>query len=657
MNDTIRKELRKPDLNPFSDKFSGEKVDSLIQEIINENIDNEDNVKSLMTLESTHIFNQAFVETFDYLKSKIKNSKLTIDKISNYLIAVNNRQYQILTKQIEESFKEKTFHSYLDIHKEKITSIDKSIGEIEAESAIEGAVDSLNILLNYLRYFSEIDITNKNELKEVDKVDVIKALSLAGNFFDVLKKSYDDAIWNDGYILLDLKTNDIKIQFDNPEDLKTLRAGFIRLRRNSMGFYYSVIKLFENNAALKEISYLRTKKYRKHKRIKFVQNKLGELIFKLADGTSKNELDLELKNECDLLAYYPYLENVKLKDLQIDLEETMFLFNQVQHLFRMSSDNKELDDSVYKTEDFNKFPYFISKNKLKEYLQLRTTFSNKQINDFFELIIHKQSERINLWKKPFLRKGDSLLFTFLPVISPMTVGLIDNWIENSGMSLRDRGTYLENYIKKTIEGELSKKGYFFKIPNRKKYKLSNSSEEIDLIIVLKSIVVICEIKCIKFPMMPRDYHNSLERLKGGARQIVRKSKFITENQNDFIDDLGDISNKEIINLVITNYPLFTGFSFDNVPVIDFFLLDAYINSGTFTDNIIVSDNGKPIFNETIREIKYYNDEDEFCENFESNMKSPFVVNDLKKKFNLKMAKITPENFNYQIHILAAEMNK
>jgi hypothetical protein len=656
MNESIREELRKPDLNPFSDNFSAKRIDELIDEIIKEKNESDDNVKSLMTLESTHIFNQAFVETFDFIKTKIKNSELTVDKIANYLIAVNNRQYQLLTKQIEEKFKEKTFHSYLDVSKEKIKSIDKSIGEIEAESAVEGAVDSLNILLNYLRYFTEIEIENNARLKEIEKVDIIKALSLAGNFYDVLKKCYDDAIWNDGFILLNFKTSDIEIQFDNPEDLKILRAGFIRLRRNSMGFYYSALKLFENNNALKEISYLRTKKYRKHKRIKFVQNNNGEVVFKLADGTSKNELDLELKNECDLVAYYPYLENIKLKDYQIDLEETMFLFNQVQHLFRISGDNKVSDDSIYKTDDFNKFPYYISTQKLREYLQSRTTFSNKQINDFFELIVHKQSERINLWKKPFLRKGDFLFFTYLPVISPMTVGLIDNWIENSGLSLKDRGTHLENYIKKTIDKELSRKGFFFKIPNRKKYKSTNGNEEIDLIIILKSIIVFCEIKCIKFPMMPRDYHNSIERLKGGAEQIVRKTKFILENQNDFIDDLGDISNKEPINIVITNYPLFTGFSYNNVPIIDFFLLDAYINSGTFTDNIIVSDNGKTIFNETIREIKYYNDEEEFCANFESNMKSPFVVKDLMSKFKLKMTKITPENFNYKIHILSAEMN-
>lgn len=657
MNDTIRKELRKPDLNPFSDNFSTKKVDTLIDEILNENIENEDNIKSLMTLESSHIFNQAFIETFEFLKSKIKNSQLTVDKIAYYLIAANNRQYQVLTKQIVDRLKEKTFHSYLDVHKEKIKSIDKSIGEIEAESAVEGAVDSLNILLNYLSYFNEIEIENHKTLKEIDKVDVVKVLSLAGNFFDVLKKCYDDAIWNDGYILLDTETNKIEIQYDNPEELKILRAGFIRLRRNSMGFYYSALKLFENNNALKNISYSRTKKYRKYKRIKSVQNNAGEIIFRLADGTSKNELDSELKNECDLLAYYPYLENIKLNDSQIDLEETMFLFNQIQHLFRISSENKVPDDSVYKTEDFNKFPYFISIQRLKEYLQSRTTFSNNQIKDFFKLIIHEQSERINLWKKPFIRKGDSLYFTYLPVISPMTVGLIDNWIENSGMSLKDRGTHLENYIKKTIEGELTKKGYFFKIPNRKKYKTSNGNEEIDLVIVLKSIIVFCEIKCIKFPMMPRDYHNSFERLKGGAEQIIRKSNFITENQKSFIDDIGDISGKEIVNLVITNYPLFTGFSFNDVPIIDFFLIDAYINSGTFTDNVIVLDNGKPIFNETIREIKYYSGEDEFCANFESNMKNPFVVKDLVEKFNLKMTKVTPENFNYQIHILSAEMNE
>lgn len=657
MNETIRKELQRPELNPFSDNFSAEKVELLIQELIKANIYNEDNLKSLMTLKTTHIFNHLFVEIYDFLRTKIENSELSVDNISNYLFALNNRNYQLLTKQVEESYEKKAFIGDLDILREKINSFDKSIGEVEAESVIEGAVDSLNILLNYLNYFGKHNITNKNELGEIEKVDVIMSLSLAGNFFDVLKKSYDDAIWNDGYILWDFESNNIEIIFDNPDDLKTLRAGFIRLRRNSMGFYYSALQLFKSNSALQEISFRRTNKYRKPKRIKSVENRSGELSFKLAHGMSKDEFDFELKNECDLLAYYPYLENRKLNGLQIDLEETMFLFNQVQHLFRFSMCDQVLDDSVFQTDDFSKFAYCISIHRLREYLLSRTTFSSKQINDFLELIVHKNSERINLWKKPFLKKGNLLFFTFLPVISPLTVGLIDNWIENSGMSLRERGTYLEIYIKNTIELELSKKGYFFRIPNRKKYKTSNGNEEIDLIIVLKSIILICEIKCIKFPMMPRDYHNSAERLKDGAKQIVRKSKFIEENQIKFIDDLGDVSNKRFVNLVITNYPLFTGFSFYNVPVVDFFLMDAYINSGTFTDNILIAQNGRPIFNETIREIKFYSGEDEFCNNFQSNMSNPFSVSQLKEKFKLTMAKITPESMNYQIYIQAAEMSQ
>lgn len=78
---------------------------------------------------------------------------------------------------------------------------------------------------------------------------------------------------------------------------------------------------------------------------------------------------------------------------------------------------------------------------------------------------------------------------------------------------------------------------------------------------MKSICVIAEVKCIKYTLTPRDEYNALNRLREGAIQANRKADFIKNNAKMFFNEIGDISNKPIIKMVITNFPSFSGLYF------------------------------------------------------------------------------------------------
>jgi hypothetical protein len=93
--------------------------------------------------------------------------------------------------------------------------------------------------------------------------------------------------------------------------------------------------------------------------------------------------------------------------------------------------------------------------------------------------------------------------------------------------------------------------------NKYGYKL-DQIEEIDLIINLHDIVSIGELKCIRYPMELRNYFYNRKRLINGCNQIIRKSAYMQNNAEEFKKDIGDIAEKKIIPIVITNYPIFVG---------------------------------------------------------------------------------------------------
>jgi hypothetical protein len=234
---------------------------------------------------------------------------------------------------------------------------------------------------------------------------------------------------------------------------------------------------------------------------------------------------------------------------------------------------------------------------------------------------------------------------------PVIVFLLDIWLDKGGFDLKKRGKYLETFIKKEITDSLTSRNFTFQIPQQPKFYAKNNSkeEEIDLIINLKSILIVAEIKCIKFHLEPRDEHNAIKRLRQGAIQVKRKTEFIKTNKKELYPQIGDITNKKIISLVITNFPSFSGMTLEDIQIVDFLLFNAYVKTGKVSRFSTIPQNGQVVGNEVIKRTLLYKDEDEFCENFDHYMKHHPMIEMQKDNIEIKMNKLSTNQMNFDIY--------
>ena len=124
-----------------------------------------------------------------------------------------------------------------------------------------------------------------------------------------------------------------------------------------------------------------------------------------------------------------------------------------------------------------------------------------------------------------------------------------------------------------------------------------------------------------------------KRLLDGAIQAKRKTKFIKDNISEFKEVFIN-SSKEIISLVITNFPIYSGSIIENIPVIDFSLLENYFLSGSLNKSPIGFDGKKLYKNDNPVSIIYYTDDDQFSNNLRSFILDPIPVRELKPKVYL-----------------------
>lgn len=218
--------------------------------------------------------------------------------------------------------------------------------------------------------------------------------------------------------------------------------------------------------------------------------------------------------------------------------------------------------------------------------------------------------------------------------------MTDFWLESGGYDIDKRGEAFEEHIKFTLTNELSRKGYYSNaIDDNVIRNKSGQFEEIDLILELDKITIIAEVKCIKFPFDPRDYHNTFKRLSEGASQVKRKVNFIKNN----IKDLSkyECLKKEIVSVVITNYPLFSGFIIDEIPITDFSLLENYFINGALSKGRMINNRGKLEIDENNADrIQYYKNEKELSENFKSFVENPVPVSEKLKEVSIKETQIS-----------------
>ncbi len=503
---------------------------------------------------NSSFFNPYFKYFKEYFKEITKRNNLKLEDFLEVIITFANRDLYLVTARIRNANKDRNEIDYDGMMNSTFQSNIPELGQINAQAGLEAIHDGLNMILNMtLKNYDHNDSSNYN-LKNLDNCAKLFSFS---NIFIVIKSGYDIAIWEDHAIRYNKESNELKIKIIHKKNQYLNRIGEYRLERNIFSSKIIVLSAFQEKNAFYQYISKEANKKRKAKRLKRIKVDEGEIKYKLADGIEKETVFKELQSFASLTTYYAFIRNEILPNINsVNLYDVLVLYTEVQHLFSVAFGIKKAETAT-DVENFNLFKLKIKKQKLIEYLFCKTKYSRNQIKQTLELFIQKKGF-YNIWERPLIEMENFLFPVILPLISPNTLRILDYWLEKGGFDLDSRGLLFEKHIKNVLSFEFKKKGYEFNIPIENIFRNNNDEfEEIDLIIELKKITLLAEVKCIKYPFDPRDYYNMYSRLSEGAEQINRKALFLKNNIDSFKNN--SFLSKPIVKLVITNYPIFSGY--------------------------------------------------------------------------------------------------
>lgn len=601
---------------PFNDNYDFQAIEHFLKE--NSIIKNESAEKAVYSI----YFNQYYI-TFKGLVYEVFN-KYNISRNSaiEILVTASNRDYYLSRVKFAAQLSQSNEIFYDQILNTRIESNIEEYGSFNLQGGLEASNDGLNVVLNHLL---KINFFGNNNV-EFDCIDdLFKVLGFA-NTYIIIKSCYDTAVWEDYDIKKFKNSNEIYIKCNNEDITKINKIGFFRLQRNLMA--YKAMIALEMQYTSQRYSSISNKinSNKNPKRLKkiYVENK--ELKYKIADGKDKTSNLNNILIFSELTAYYGFIKDENLPNFpEINLFDILNLYSELKLLFSKIQEIK-IDETNVDKENFYKYSFYIPYTEVKNYLIKKTKYSAKQINQALDLLIHKEGY-YNLWQKSLVKIDEKIYPILYPFLHGNLFRYIDYWLEAGGFDLDKRGKLFENFIKNELENSFKKKSIIFKIIQQNTFKSKNGqTEEIDLIIELKKITIIAEVKCIKYPVDTRDFSNIYKRLENASVQINRKVEFL--EKNDFKNS-NSFLNKKIVKLLITNFPEFSGAKFNGVPVTDFSLMENYFINGKLEEGVAFFKE-ESSRNKNYKKIIYYKNEEEFNDNLEPFFNFPIPI---REKWN------------------------
>lgn len=236
-----------------------------------------------------------------------------------------------------------------------------------------------------------------------------------------------------------------------------------------------------------------------------------------------------------------------------------------------------------------------------------------------------------IWGSPLVpvpnTKRLSIVRAVLAVSNP--IRLAEIWLHKGGLddnlSRAARGDSYEMYLRESVRGAVSENKLLIDVacPEHGLRKSSEFPEQIDLVVRLGSLLIVCEVKCLLSPADPRERSNYLQSIESAARQVLRKAEVLDHNRRLIGCTFGITPEQarvlEIVPLVITNQGFGASLEFKGCFVVDHRFLELYLASGSFVASAALD---PKTGNTAFEERSFYRDQSEAERNFKRNMKCP-----------------------------------
>lgn len=592
---------------PSSDKYDSEKLLDILKELAPDELDftEEEKDKVVDFVEISDYFHKMADNFYSNVKSGFDDFNMKGENIVEYLIASLNREYRVVWNKMQEVMfsQPKGTYLYQDITNTRLQLPDGSM--VDTRAALEASTDAINLVCNYLRFYLNDDFKNDQADPESFALNVLSLFQMA-DMFVTFKHTYDDILYNGGFVKIDREKQTLTFDYDSHYELKLLKVGNMMFSERMM--HLNSRYRFEEKTTGFE-------KYITNTRIKprvKVQN--GRVALAFGQGNPKELRVFYLEMMAAIEAFYEFLDlDVVLSKLgDVKLAEALAIWTALRYVCFMTFVNVDCDVTIFTKEQIGVIPRLFKKEDMIDYIVRLTGIKTGKVKVVVESFEVDWTHFNDIWGSPLFAIGDSYSIPFFPVINSVPYNIIDHLLVRGGCDLDERGGIFEKYLHQRIMG--ANHIYHVTCFPSKYYGEKPDGEEIDLIVTLKNLVIVAEVKCIHYSMEPQDYYNAWSRLSEGAEQAKRKSDFIIVHPELF-GELGDISGKQMLPIVVTNYPTYTGFEHKGVYVIDSHSLISYLCSGYMTERVL-SATDNPVVDARF----FYANEDEYSSNFEQYLK-------------------------------------
>lgn len=287
--------------------------------------------------------------------------------------------------------------------------------------------------------------------------------------------------------------------------------------------------------------------------------------------------------------------------------------------------------------DLKVFTPLILAEEVKDTLKVGLEISSAEAQDLLDFMTFggKKGEQSELWSSPFVRYGaEDLLACVNPLTSANLRWMIDVWLKQMGFPLDFRGTHFEVFARRRMQEAIQTSAlasitqvradsFFFTPPGGRE-------EEIDLVIVVGTRVIVGEVKCFLEPVSPIDHRNHREKIVDASEQVARKLDAVRKDPEAFRDrakQYGMMIPADFVplSLVVLNHAIGAGRVVNGVPIVDLRILEMFFE-GSMRWKAVISPDGKI---ESSDEERFYTNSQEGEEVLSAYLSDPPQVRHLK----------------------------
>lgn len=619
---------REKTFKPFNDSFDYEKVQAYAKETTKKLTEEE-----TLLIELLPYFHQEYQIYYDCLRAFQAEYKFTPSNLYQYLLALANRDFITFFKVMPQYWEGKDHVHIEDLRNIPVESVFGNT--ILGKEALETSIDIIDCIMSFYRYFPHAEATSS----PFDSVQ-IKELYAYTSHYIVVKDIFDTIVWEGAYLEPVPGTEgQYLVSYREEYPLKKV-IGVQRTGRFMETHAIGDPRLME---AARYVYREKSKEMeRKHITYSIDSVTNGEIM--LVKGASARPITQEMIDEMGgrfyamqaslFFAKYdqpiPFLYGLTVYDAYMLFARLQALAESVLEYY--PKDGAIPDDELFHLSEYS---YRIKENFLISYLRRTTRFQKRQVKRFLDLLVNQRDEqerygRFNSWRKMLLYLDGYYYFAIFPLLCSNICQLTEGWLEDCGLPLSGRGHEFERYCKDRLKVGKSPVLEGAIIDERATYAAGEESQEIDLVLVLKDYIVVGELKALAYPMDRTRWHNAFQELHKGIRQARIKSRFLAEHRQELLSAYPGAEQKEIVPVVITNYPLYAGFNTEDIPVAD---INLFCNILTNTPLQRMAVMGEQVI--TIKKTSFYTDEKDFAANFKSILFNPLPIADLSQKMQYK----------------------